>query len=196
MIRKNNQIEGVQIRNLECKISQFADDTTCFPRNLASVHAVKDTLNLFAAFSGLCLNMDKCAILSLGPQTHPTDHVAGFKLASKVKILGVWFAYERNAQDHYEWNFRPQLDRMRACCSSWNSRSISLKGKVTVYNSLMISLLQYICTKTSPSKGAPGGAKVRLLFSLVKKEEQDLVQHNDSGYPRRRPSNYGPPCQD
>lgn len=33
---------------------------------------------------------------------------------------------------------------MNACCKSWSNRALSLKGKVTVYNTLILSLLQCI----------------------------------------------------
>lgn len=35
---------------------------------------------------------------------------------------------------------------MKACCNSWSHRRLSLKGKVTVVNSLISSRLQYLCS--------------------------------------------------
>lgn len=55
----------------------------------------------------------------------------------------------RSPEDHFAWNFKAQLDKMRASCSSWNNRALLLKGKVTVYNTLMISLLQYVCANST-----------------------------------------------
>lgn len=56
----------------------------------------------------------------------------------------MWFARRRSIDDHYTWNFSPQLTKMHACCKSWANRALSLKGKVTVLNTLVLSLLQYI----------------------------------------------------
>lgn len=177
MIRKNNLIEGVSVRNIEYKISQFADDTTCFVKNTTSLHAVKDTLALFATFSGLHLNLDKCAILPLGPQTHPPSDIGNIKVVSKAKILGILFSKERSQQDHFVWNFGPQLDKMRACCRSWNNKTLSLKGKVTVYNSLIVSLLQYVCTNTVTRPRVTQEVK-KIACSFVWSNKKNKVAYN------------------
>lgn len=61
----------------------------------------------------------------------------------EFKILGIWFSYDRSAQQHWEWNFLPLVIKMRTVCSSWANRTLSIKGKITVFNSLIFSLLQY-----------------------------------------------------
>lgn len=45
-----------------------------------------------------------------------------------------------------EKNFRPLLDKARQICGTWTNRSLSIKGKVTVANSLVTSIFQYPCS--------------------------------------------------
>lgn len=69
--------------------------------------------------------------------------VEGIPVVKRMKILGIWFEAEDSEERSYENNFKPILDRIRSICGSWSNRSLSLKGKVTVVNSLVASLLQY-----------------------------------------------------
>ena len=58
-IRTDKNIEGIKIGDQTIKISQLADDTTCFLNNIQSLDAA---LTLFARFSkcaGLKLNVEK-----------------------------------------------------------------------------------------------------------------------------------------
>lgn len=70
MIRTNKDIQGGLVHNLECKITQFADDTTCFARSGGSLAAILETLNLFSRYSGLHINYEKLSIVPLGHMTH------------------------------------------------------------------------------------------------------------------------------
>lgn len=51
-------------------------------------------------------------------------------------------------EEHHQINFEPQLRKIKSICSSWSNRNLSLKGKVTVINALLISLLQYQCASS------------------------------------------------
>lgn len=42
-------------------------------------------------------------------------------------------------------NFKMLLDKARKICGTWTNRSLSIKGKVTVANSLITSIFQYPC---------------------------------------------------
>lgn len=56
----------------------------------------------------------------------------------------MWFSRDRNPDEHFQWNFQPKIQKMNKICTSWENRSLSLKGKVVVFNSLVTSLIQYI----------------------------------------------------
>lgn len=67
-------------------------------------------------------------------------------IESKAKILGLWIGMDCVEEWTYSWNFMGILDKIQKVCDSWHHRTHSLKGKVTVANSLLISLLQYPCS--------------------------------------------------
>lgn len=148
MVRNNNNIRGIYIGNTEQKISQFADDAICFVDSRSSAEETVCTFATFTRFSGLKINMNKSKVLSLSKQGPSTSKVAGLEVVPKTSILGVWFARCRSLEEHYLWNFSTQLQKMRNTCKSWSNRTLSLKGKVTVFNTLVISLFQYTTANT------------------------------------------------
>lgn len=141
MIRKANNIRGITLGNTEYRISQFADDATCFVNSRTSAERVVKIMDNFAQFSGLRLNMQKSKVMSLSKASPPPSEVAGLQVTQRLHILGIWFSKTRNTEEHYLWNFQPNLQKMNNICTSWANRSLSLKGKITVFNSLVISLL-------------------------------------------------------
>lgn len=61
-------------------------------------------------------------------------------------VQGIWFSVTNNIQNSMEKIFKPILSKAKQICGTWTNRSLSMKGKVTVANSLIISLFQYPCT--------------------------------------------------
>ena len=64
-LRADSRIHGIEISGQEFKISQLADDTTMF---LKDIQSIKNALALFNKFvySGLKLNLDKTEIIPIG----------------------------------------------------------------------------------------------------------------------------------
>lgn len=85
-------------------------------------------------------------MLPLGPP--PSDCTLllglGLPIVERTKILGMWFSSHRSMNDHYEWNYKETLAKMRTICHSWHNRNLSLKGKIVVFNSLVVSMLHYV----------------------------------------------------
>ena len=66
-IKRSREIEGIQIDpNNSIKITQYADDTTIFVKDIRSVHRLFDLLQQFENCSGLRINQSKSEILWLG----------------------------------------------------------------------------------------------------------------------------------
>ena len=65
-IRQNEKIQDILIRNVEVKVSLFADDLSCFLRNMASYDFLKENLEQFSKCSGLQVNEEKTEFFRLG----------------------------------------------------------------------------------------------------------------------------------
>lgn len=142
-IRRSPDIQGLHLGTKEVKIVQFADDSTCLLRSFASLSPLLSFLGEFASWSGLTINKDKSMILLPNEDLSGIRSLHGIPVVKQVKILGIWFTRLCSPDEHYQLNFKPQLTKIRGICESWNARSLSIKGKVTLVNSLLISLLQY-----------------------------------------------------
>ena len=69
-IRDDQSIMGITIKGKEYKLSQYADDTSCFVRNNDSVVKLFDKLEAFKSCSGLDLNRSKTEAMWLGKIIH------------------------------------------------------------------------------------------------------------------------------
>ena len=74
-IKNNNGIKGIIMGRVERKITQLADDTTLFLRDIGSIQITINALGLFYSASGLKLNNSKTVVLPIGkncyqPQTN------------------------------------------------------------------------------------------------------------------------------
>lgn len=88
----------------------------------------------------------KTKIISPSLQEKGTDSLMAIPVVPKAKVLGIWIGADRSEEANYLWNFKEPLCRIQNVCEAWNNRNLSIKGKVTVANALLISLLQYPCS--------------------------------------------------
>ena len=65
-VKKVTNIKGIQVNKFELKISQYADDTTVFVRDLDSVTSLLNLLSDFHACSGLEISTTKTEAMWLG----------------------------------------------------------------------------------------------------------------------------------
>ena len=159
-IRENKNIKGISVNNVEIKISQLADDTTCF---LKDVESVKELLKVFEKFkicAGLQVNVEKTKAKTLGPIKVNPNLCNLDWTKDPIHSLGVYIT--GNEDDHYILNFKKRLKTLQSLLSSWKSRGLSLKGKVTVINSLALSPLIYL-------------ASVIHVPTIVYKEVKDII---------------------
>lgn len=135
--------------------------------------AVLSTLELFSSYSGLKLNYEKSSIFHIRAGLCPSSLWLKLFLLQKAKILGIWLSRNRLEEDHYLWNYSPLLDKQRNTCSAWNNRSLSLNGKVTVFNALVSSHIQYVNMNTStPTRVITEVCKIATLFLWDKKRSK------------------------
>ena len=96
-VRSDDEVKGVQIYGKECKVSQYADDTTLILNgSLSSVERSFSLLDAFALMSGLKVNYTKTEALWIGTNKNRTDKLLIKQHIKwpfqKTKALGVWYS--------------------------------------------------------------------------------------------------------
>jgi len=141
-VKNNMEIKGLRTYGLETKILQFADDSN-FPLvpKLDSLYALVKDLEDFALLSGLMPNFDKCMIIRIGSLTD-----SNFFLPSSlpllwtdgpVDILGIHIP--KKLSDIVNINFDRKERKIDKILNPWKGKFLSLLGKITLINSLVVS---------------------------------------------------------
>ena len=155
-IRNDKQIKGIEVMNSECKISQYADDTTLIldGSNASAFSRSIFVLDAFASISGLCVNYEKMECLWIGSRSSSTDIYPSekpIKLANKkVYALGTWFS---TVNEHMQINFSDRFEKMKKILNSWSARRLTLLGKIAIIKSLAISQIVYALSSLPTPKG-------------------------------------------
>ena len=112
-IKSSDEIKGIPINEAHTvKISQYADDTTIFVKDIQSVHNLFHLLNQFESCSGLRINQSKSELLWLGSLCHRKDSVLNLKCSDEpIYALGVYFSY--NEELATKKNFFDKLDPLK-----------------------------------------------------------------------------------
>jgi len=66
-IRQDKTIQGIMVRNVEIKLTLFADDMTCFLKDINAYSRLCTTLKVFSLYSGLRINNDKTEVFCYRP---------------------------------------------------------------------------------------------------------------------------------
>ena len=145
-IRRDHTIRGIQIpgaNTKQSKVSQYADDTTLV---LADEYSITQSFRLINAFergSGSRLNAQKTEGLwigsAAGKQTGPVNITW---TTDKLKILGIYFGNSNVALA----NWIDRVTKLETKLNLWKSRTLSLKGKSLIVNTIGAAGLWYTAT--------------------------------------------------
>ena len=146
-IRSEEKIKGVELTDHKIVISQLADDTSIFLEGPQYIAPLLSVLKKFAICSGLKTNVEKTKVYNIGNGYIVNHQLQGMKLDNgPIKLLGI--AITNNEKENIENNYLPKVKTMRHLLNIWSQRNLSLKGKITVINALIISLFVYPMTIT------------------------------------------------
>ena len=143
-IRNQKNIAGIKIKNRELKISQLADDTSIFLSDENCIPPLLEVLEKFRICSGLKTNVEKTKGYKIGGKGKPNKTYNILWPKEDIELLGLTISDDKKV--NYEKNFEPKLEKMRNIIRMWNTRNLSIKGKITVVNALIISLFVYPIT--------------------------------------------------
>ena len=147
-IRKNDLIRGIKIKNKMFTLGQYADDTfVLLDGSKESLSETIKCLDMFAKFSGLKINMDKCEVIWLGSKKYSLEQpLPGLKLGKDFKLLGVTFPIK--LEQINEVNLNSKVADIEKLFKAYEKRHLSLLGRVTVIKSLAISKLIHVLSVT------------------------------------------------
>ena len=145
-VRANQNIKGVKVNGEETKLSQFADDTTfILLYDSDTLKAVLDTLDQFYICSGLKINYDKTEILRIGSLKHSLAKLYTQKdlkwTNGTVDLLGIKICHD--LEQLQKVNYDPLLAKIGDLIRIWHARKLTLFGKITIIQTLLVSQLVY-----------------------------------------------------
>ena len=146
MIKNKREIRGIQINDIEYRITQYADDTKIFLDGTeTSLRATLCVFNLFYEISGLKVNLEKTRAIWLGPMAGSStklcsDHYLNWTQGT-FKVLGIIFSTDLS--EVVEKNYEGLANKIKRTLSLWRRRYLTIFGKVTVIKTLALSKLTY-----------------------------------------------------
>ena len=95
----------------------------------------------------------------IGTDRHKRGSVCNIPAVNKVKTLGMWFS---STECCNEQNLNPVIDQIKHTINRWSQRDVSLKGRITVSKSLLVSKLSYVMSCSMIPE-----AKLKSIQSLI-----------------------------
>ena len=145
MVRNDESINGINIEGIEFKLSQFADDATCFLSDWQSVINLFLLARTFRELAGLSLSENKTLFIWLGPWRIKERNPLNLPQSGDCfNVLGIHVG--RNRDLTHKVKFYDKLDKMQLIFNMWNSRNLSLMGRILTVKALGISNMIYSMT--------------------------------------------------
>ena len=88
-IRNDQSVKGIIAEDEQIKLTLFADDMTCFVRDVRSYHPLCVILHLFSKYSRLQVNNDETETFAVGPH-RLAEASFSHKICISIKILGLF----------------------------------------------------------------------------------------------------------
>ena len=146
-IKSDPTIHGIPLPgNKHPVIMQYADDTTLFLSERTQMHNVFALLTRFERATGSTINHDKTKGLLLGKPKNvdSSSKQIQWKNDEGLKILGITFFPDYMLTQNYNWS--TLIGKITTTLEHHSRRSLSLKGKVLILNTLALSKLWHIAT--------------------------------------------------
>lgn len=142
-IRENKNVHGIRIGETEFKISQLADDTTCFLSDEKSGIELLNIIQNFKHCSGLKINLDKTEAVWIGSCKNFRPGILPVKWSKgQFFTLGIWFS-SKGEEEMLRKNFNTKLEELKLTLNLWKMRNLTLIGKILITKTLAIPKLIY-----------------------------------------------------
>ena len=173
-IKNSPDIVGISVGNHEVKISQLADDTTLFLRDVSSLQNALDFLDTFRKSSGLKLNKGKTEIMWIGAMENSNEKPLGLQITNNsVRCLGILCNTDEDTA--IKENFSQKIKKLKKLLSMWRQRNLSLKGKISFLKTMALPLLLYPASVLHVPENVIDEVD-KLLFSFVWNDKKSLIK--------------------
>ena len=144
-IRQDPGIKGLTFNNTIITITQMADDTTLFLKDLNSVQNCLKILHHFSKCAGLKLNTDKTEAFQLGLKSQLIKAKFGLKWVNgPIKVTGIWVG--NNIQSLSVDAIKEKIQKLKVLLNMWKMRNLSIKGKITLLRSQAMPIFLYLAS--------------------------------------------------
>ena len=143
-IRNCKDIRGVRLpgSSKESKIGQYADDGDLTSVDDFSISKAFEVIHMYEKGSGSKLNLGKTEGMWFGSMAGREDGPVDIKWRTDfIKMLSIFFTTSSRDFECLNWNF--WIEKLAKRLESWKFRSLSLKGKSMIINTLALSGLWY-----------------------------------------------------
>ena len=145
-LRGDSTIKGIPVNDIVNLLGQFADDMDMYMLfDQQSLQKALDKLDTFKKHSGFTISYDKTQVYRIGSikntnaMLYTQQNVRWTN--QPVNILGIKIA--GNADEALKLNYEGIITKTKSILKKWNSRNLSIIGKVLVINTLIASLFVY-----------------------------------------------------
>ena len=148
-IRKNPNIKGILVNDIEKILGQYADDIDMYLfGETKNIEEAFRTISTFERSTGFKINYNKTTIYRIGSIKQSIAKLYTKKEivwpTDKINVLGVWVTKEKSEACNV--NYAETMSKVKATLETWKKRSLSLFGKILIVNSLVGSLFVYKMT--------------------------------------------------
>ncbi len=149
LIRKNKGISGIVVGNIECKITQYADDSTIIlDGSDESLRQTLKVIDLFKRLSGLKINEEKTNVVYIGslrnrkPNPGIINKHLNWVKDGKFSALGIQFSTELS--EMCDINYNVVIESVTNLIHYWSKRNLTVLGRITVVKSLLIPKFNHL----------------------------------------------------
>ena len=126
--------------NIKC--SCYADDLTCFLKDIKSADNMLRTLDMFYSCSSLKVNVEKTEAMWLGSCRNFDNTPLPLVWTKHVKVLGIFFSY--NEQLANDLNFDAKITSLKQTLALWKNRDLTAIGKIVIVKTFGLSKFLYV----------------------------------------------------
>lgn len=156
-LRATTDFSAIKIRNTSHQLVSFADDVTGLVNNLSHAPEFLDRVQEFCAATGMRLNVDKTVIFPFRPWTSSEINLQGrlrdlgvriLKNEEHTTLLGLAVGPAVTPQ----LQLSQLLVRVQKLCVSWRWRARTLRGRVLILKTMVLSTLWHFLGTVAVSK--------------------------------------------